>query len=79
MPALTDDSFFPLTALYKELTTQYVLYYRMQDFRSTIAVLDAGRIDPSPLVTATFGLDALPERFEALKHPTTECKILVEP
>jgi hypothetical protein len=24
-------------------------------------------------------LDELPERFEALKRPTTECKVLIEP
>jgi (R,R)-butanediol dehydrogenase/meso-butanediol dehydrogenase/diacetyl reductase len=42
-------------------------------------MLAAGRIDPSPLVTDTFGLDALPDKFEALKHPTDQCKILVEP
>ncbi|MGZ8761933.1 MAG: alcohol dehydrogenase catalytic domain-containing protein [Acidimicrobiia bacterium] len=76
---MADDSTFPLTALQKELTTQYVLYYRMRDFTETIAALEAARLDPSPLVTGSFGLDALPDRFEALKHPTTECKILVEP
>jgi (R,R)-butanediol dehydrogenase/meso-butanediol dehydrogenase/diacetyl reductase len=76
---MANDALFPLTALQKELSTQYVLYYRMRDFSQTIAALDAGRIDPSPFMTGTFGLDALPDRFEALKHPTTECKILVEP
>ena len=76
---MANDVLFPLTALQKELSTQYVLYYRMRDFSQTIAALDAGRIDPSPFMTATFGLDALPDRFEALKHPTTECKILLEP
>ena len=51
----------------------------MRDFSETIAALDACRIDPSPFMTGSFGLEALPDRFEALKHPTTECKILVEP
>ena len=73
------DTIMPLTPLTKELLTQFVLYYRTHDFAHTIAMLAAGRIDPSPLVTDTFGLDALPERFEALKHPTDQCKILVEP
>ncbi len=76
---MADDTTFPLTALSKELATQYVLYYRTRDFSETIAALAAGRIDPSPFLTGTFGLDDLPDRFEALKHPTTECKILVEP
>ena len=76
---MANDTTFPLTALQKELATQYVLYYRMRDFSETIAALDACRIDPSPFMTGSFGLEALPDRFEALKHPTTECKILVEP
>jgi (R,R)-butanediol dehydrogenase/meso-butanediol dehydrogenase/diacetyl reductase len=76
---MTDDTFTPLTALQKELRTQFVLYYPMRDFTRTIATLDAGRIDPTPLVTDVFALDELPDRFEALKHPTDECKILVEP
>lgn len=75
---LPPDTTVPFTAIQKELTVQYVLYYRDRDFPATIAALGAGRIDPMPLVTDTFALDALPDRFEALKHPTTECKILLE-
>lgn len=73
------DSLFPLTAVLKELTLQFVLYYRKADFATTIALLADGRLDPMPLVTGTVDLDGFPDRFEALKHPTTDCKVLLEP
>ena len=76
---LTNDQVTPFTALQKELTTQYVLYYRKADFRRTIETLHAGRIDPRPLITDSISLDDLPERFEALKHPTDDAKLIVEP
>jgi len=31
------------------------------------------------MVTDRIGLDALPAAFEALRKPSTECKVLVEP
>jgi hypothetical protein len=37
------------------------------------------RVVLEPLITDTIGPDELPERFEALKRPTTECKVLIEP
>jgi threonine dehydrogenase-like Zn-dependent dehydrogenase len=73
------DQITPMPAMVKELTTQFVLFYRVEDFRLTISSLKNGTIDPTPLLTATFGLDELPTRFDALKHPTTECKLVIEP
>jgi threonine dehydrogenase-like Zn-dependent dehydrogenase len=73
------DQFLPSTPFGKELNIQFVSFYRTADYDTTIRALDRGAVDPSPLITDTFSLDALPERFEALKHPTTECKIIVEP
>ena len=63
----------------KELPVQLVLLYRRQDFDLTISGLHHPDVDPEPLITDTIGLDELPERFEALKRPTTECKVLIEP
>ncbi|WJJ14456.1 alcohol dehydrogenase catalytic domain-containing protein (plasmid) [Prescottella equi] len=73
------DTFTPTTAMSKELTFQFVLYYRPRDFEMTIAHLAAGRLDPAALITDVIGLEALPARFEALMQPTTECKVLVAP
>jgi len=76
---MVDDQVTPLTALQKELTMRFVLYYRESDFARTLQALDSEALDGGALVTDRIGLDELPARFEALKHPTTECKVLVRP
>jgi (R,R)-butanediol dehydrogenase/meso-butanediol dehydrogenase/diacetyl reductase len=73
------DPFVPVVALMKELTMHFVVYYRSADYRYTIDMMHAGRIDPLSMVTDRIGLDAFPAAFEALKHPTTQCKVLVLP
>jgi (R,R)-butanediol dehydrogenase/meso-butanediol dehydrogenase/diacetyl reductase len=73
------DQITPMPAMAKELMIQFVLFYREDDFHLTISPLKNGTIDPSPLLAATFGLAELPERFDAPKHPTTECKLVIEP
>lgn len=76
---MTDDSIFPLAALTKEVAMQFVLYYTTTDFSDTIRLIDDGRLDPTPLLTDEIGLEQLPERFEALRQPTTDCKVIVRP
>ncbi len=76
---MVPDQLAPLGALQKELSTQFVLYYRMADFAATIAALDTGALDPSPMVTGQVGFDALADRFASLSHPTTDCKVLLTP
>ena len=73
------DPFIPVVALMKELTMHFVVYYRSADYRYTIDMLHAGRIDALPMVSERIDLDAFPAMFEALKHPTTQCKVLVQP
>lgn len=73
------DQIIPTTALAKELTLQFVLYYRNRDFRTTIDAMSSGQLDPLPLVTDQISLEALPGRFRALMEPTTEAKVLVSP
>ena len=73
------DPFVPIVALMKELTMHFVVYYRSADYRYTIDMLHAGRIDPLPMVSDRIDLDSFPAMFEALKHPTTQCKVLVLP
>jgi (R,R)-butanediol dehydrogenase/meso-butanediol dehydrogenase/diacetyl reductase len=73
------DEILPITALFKELATQYVLYYRTADFGATIRELASGALDPAPLFTGTTTMDELPERFESLKHPSFDCKVVLEP
>ncbi|HEV8297453.1 MAG TPA: alcohol dehydrogenase catalytic domain-containing protein [Acidimicrobiales bacterium] len=73
------DPFVPVQALVRELTMHFVMYYRRQDFAFTVDMLRRGRIDAGSLVTDRVDLEGFPAAFEALKHPTTQCKVLVLP
>ncbi len=76
---LQPETLMPVLSGVKELTIQFVSYYRFGDFALTVDMLGAGRIDPAPMVTDRIGLDTLPEAFEALRKPSTQCKVIVEP
>jgi (R,R)-butanediol dehydrogenase / meso-butanediol dehydrogenase / diacetyl reductase len=73
------DPFVPIVAVMKELAMHFVVYYRRQDFAYTVDMLRDGRIDVAPFVTQRVDLDGFPAAFEALKHPTDQCKVLVLP
>lgn len=74
------DTFIPTHAFLKELSLKFSIYYRRQDFAYTIAMLEAGRIDPRPLITRRVILNDLPDVFESLKQGTDDqCKVLVLP
>jgi len=73
------DTILPAMAILKELSLDFVVGYRRLDFELTVDMLDAERIASRPMITDVVGLDALPAAFEALKQPTTQCKVLVTP
>ena len=73
------DPIIPVFASLKELTMTFPVYYRHQDYAHTLAMIDQGRINPSPFVTHTVDLEGLPEAFEAIKSPTDQCKVLIRP
>jgi (R,R)-butanediol dehydrogenase/meso-butanediol dehydrogenase/diacetyl reductase len=73
------DRLRPVVPLLKELTFRFVAYYRRHHFATTSALLGRGRLDPAPLLTGSVSLEELPDRFESLKHPTEDCKVLVAP
>lgn len=73
------DNFMPLVFGTKELSMQFISYYTHQNYQLTVDMLAAERIDPLPMVTDRISLDALPDAFEALRQPSSECKVLVEP
>jgi (R,R)-butanediol dehydrogenase/meso-butanediol dehydrogenase/diacetyl reductase len=73
------DTLFPMIAIVKEISLHFVLGYRKQDFQLTLDMLAAGRIAGEAMITDVVGLDALPGAFEALKQPTTQCKVMLEP
>jgi len=72
------DTLFPAFAIVKGLTLHFVVGYRKQDFQLTLDMLAAGRIAAAPMVTDVVSLAQLPAAFEALKQPTTQCKVMLE-
>lgn len=73
------DSFMPFTLVTKEQTIQASAFYEVVDFEIAADVLDREGDAPRAMVTDVIGLDALPEAFEALRHRSTQCKVLVNP
>jgi (R,R)-butanediol dehydrogenase/meso-butanediol dehydrogenase/diacetyl reductase len=71
------DTLVPFHALSKELRLQTSAFFTLQDYRAALDVLDAGSVEPRKLITDTVELEELPETFEALKHRTHQCKVLI--
>jgi len=76
---LKPDTIVPVIALMKEISVRFTVFYNRSDFGHTIDMLRTGRIDPRPMITHEIGLGELPEAFEALRTPTTQCKVIVRP
>ncbi len=75
---LSQDSFMPGFAMMKQVRLQFSMAYLAQDFRDSVAALDAGHVEPRAMVTRTIALDRLPATIEALRSPGDDCKVLVE-
>jgi (R,R)-butanediol dehydrogenase/meso-butanediol dehydrogenase/diacetyl reductase len=73
------DTFYPAAGVGKELNVRFSMMYGLKDYEVVARELDAGRLDPHPMVTETISLDQLPATFEALRKPNDQCKVLVDP
>jgi (R,R)-butanediol dehydrogenase/meso-butanediol dehydrogenase/diacetyl reductase len=75
---MQSDILVPVLAVLKEISFHFVLGYSHQEFQLTIDMLGKGRIRGEPMLTDSIGLAELPEAFEALKQPTSQCKVVLE-
>lgn len=73
------DTILPLMGIMKEVTLQFVLAYRKQDFEMIAGWMAAGRIDALAMITDKVGFADFPQAFEALRTPTHQCKVMLEP
>ncbi len=71
------DAILPLMGVVKELTLQFVLGYRPADFDYVIDMIAKDRVEAAHMITDAISLDQLPDAFEALRKPTTQCKVMV--
>jgi threonine dehydrogenase-like Zn-dependent dehydrogenase len=70
------DSF---RAISKEVDITMSVFFNMAEFEMAIEALDSGKYAPQHLISDVVGLSSMPQTFEALRHRTTQCKVLVDP
>ena len=73
------DQIRPAVAMVKEIDIRFVFGYTPLEFRDTLHMLADGKLDASPLITGTVGLNGVAAAFEALGDPETHAKILIDP
>jgi (R,R)-butanediol dehydrogenase/meso-butanediol dehydrogenase/diacetyl reductase len=76
---MAPDTMVPAMACLKEVDVRFVVAYSHQDFAHALRMLAAGRVAGAAMITGRVGLDAFPAAFDALRAPTTQCKVLLEP
>lgn len=73
------DAFLPFNVVAKEVRLHGSAFYTRRDFEVAADTLDADPAAPHAMITETVALAHLPEAFEALRHRTSQCKVLVKP
>lgn len=73
------DTIRPAMAINKEIDLRFVVGYGPLEFRDTLHLLADGKIDATPLVTGTVGLDGVGNAFDALADPGLHAKIIIDP
>ena len=73
------DRFRPAMAINKEIDLRFVVGYTPLEFRDTLVMLAAGKVDAARIVTGTVGLTGVEGAFDALGDPETHAKVLIDP
>ncbi|MET1000124.1 MAG: zinc-binding dehydrogenase [Marmoricola sp.] len=73
------DTIQPAMAINKEIDLRFVFAYQPHEFHETLHLIADGKVDPTPLVTATVGLGGVAAAFDALGDPERHAKILIDP
>ena len=73
------DCITPMFAILKEISLQFVAYYKESEFSEALAWLASGHIAWQPLVTGSVGLAGVMSAFHALEEPERHAKIIIDP
>jgi threonine dehydrogenase-like Zn-dependent dehydrogenase len=73
------DRLRPSMAINKEIDLRFVFGYTPMEFRDTLHMLADGKVDVTPLITGTVGLNGVENAFDALGDPEAHAKILIDP
>lgn len=77
--AAGEESFFPMLAITKELSMNFVIYYTPEEFAEALAMLKHGQLDWQTLHTGTVSLSEIPRAFAELANPENHAKIIIDP
>ena len=73
------DRIEPFFGIVKQLNVQFVLAYTGQEFAESLHHIAEGKVDVTPLVTGTVGLDGVNQAFADLANPERHAKVIVDP
>lgn len=73
------DTIRPSVAIGKEIDLRFVFGYDPAEFHETLRWIASGRLDPTPLVTGTVGLEGVAGAFDDLADAGEHAKILIKP
>ena len=63
------DTIRPAMAINKEIDLRFVFAYQPHEFREALHLVAEGKVDPTPLVTATVGLDGRRRSLRCARRP----------
>ncbi len=73
------DSWTPAWPMLKELRIQFGVGTSLAQFEQVAETLSAGHVEPRLMITDTVSMEQLPQAFEALKGPSAQCKVMLDP
>jgi len=73
------DRIEPFFGIVKQLNVQFVLGYTAQEFAESLDFIAEGKVDVTPLVTGTVGLEGVSSAFAELANPERHAKVIVDP
>lgn len=76
---MQSDHIEPASAINKEIEFRFVLGYSPLEYRDALHLLAEGKVDATPLITGTVGLNGVEAAFVALGDPERHAKILIDP
>jgi threonine dehydrogenase-like Zn-dependent dehydrogenase len=76
---MQEDHFHPLLGIGRELSLQFALGYEPGEFSAALTSIADGKVDLEPWLTATVGIDGIPQAFQDLADPEEHAKIMVTP
>ena len=73
------DRFEPFFGIVKQLNVQFVLAYTGQEFAESLHHIAEGKVNVTPMLTGSVGLDGVSDAFAALANPEQHAKVIVDP